>query len=130
MRKNMNKYILCYIDNKFAYFTNKPLSEQWGDDWDDAPYQYNAGVPYEDEEGQIIKVVYDGYFEQVYDASQNKSVADINIGKDAWLICYTTNEKIYSGASIEEFKSFITRNDGNIYEKSNMSSCNKKIKLK
>ena len=30
-----------------AYFTLLPLSEQNGDDWDDAPYETNASVPYD-----------------------------------------------------------------------------------
>lgn len=33
---------LCYVDDGFAYFTTKPLTEQWGDDWNDAPYEHNA----------------------------------------------------------------------------------------
>ena len=37
---------LCYIDNCWAYFTTQPLDKQWGDDWDDAPYEHNAGEPY------------------------------------------------------------------------------------
>jgi hypothetical protein len=48
---------LCYISgehgyhkddsqNWTAFFTTKPLSEQWGDDWNDAPYECNAGWPY------------------------------------------------------------------------------------
>ncbi len=32
----------------YAYFTPMFLDEQWGDDWDDAPYEHNAGVPYDD----------------------------------------------------------------------------------
>ena len=32
----------------YAYFTPKPLYEQWGDDWNDAPYEHNAGEPYDD----------------------------------------------------------------------------------
>lgn len=38
---------LCYIDGPWAYFTTQPVAEQWGDDWDDAPYEHNAGDPYE-----------------------------------------------------------------------------------
>ena len=30
-----------------AYFTPQNLSDQWGDDWDDAPMEYNAGIPYD-----------------------------------------------------------------------------------
>ena len=32
----------------YAYFTPIELSEQWGDDWNDAPYEHNAGSPYDD----------------------------------------------------------------------------------
>ena len=35
--------VLCYIDqHKRAYFTTQALSKQWGDDWNDAPYEQNA----------------------------------------------------------------------------------------
>lgn len=37
---------LCYVDGNRAYFTTQPLDQQWGDDWDDAPYEHNAGTPY------------------------------------------------------------------------------------
>ena len=32
----------------YAYFTPLPLDEQTGDDWNDAPYDCNAGAPYDD----------------------------------------------------------------------------------
>lgn len=38
---------LCYVEGAWAYFTTQALDEQWGDDWDDAPYESNAGHPYE-----------------------------------------------------------------------------------
>jgi hypothetical protein len=38
---------LCYVDRPWAYFTTQPITKQWGDDWDDAPYEHNAGTPYE-----------------------------------------------------------------------------------
>ena len=31
----------------YAFFTPKDLDEQWGDDWNDAPYEHNAGWPYD-----------------------------------------------------------------------------------
>ena len=37
---------LCYCANNNMYFTSD-MSAQWGDDWDDRPYEYNAGTPYE-----------------------------------------------------------------------------------
>lgn len=43
----MNKdFKLCYIDGCWAYFTTQDLDKQWGDDWDDVPYEHNAGDPY------------------------------------------------------------------------------------
>ncbi len=38
--------VLCYVDAPWAYFTTQSLERQWGDDWDDAPYEHNAGEPY------------------------------------------------------------------------------------
>jgi hypothetical protein len=43
----ISKYKLCYIDGNKAYFTTQALSKQDGDDWNDAPYEHNAGAPYE-----------------------------------------------------------------------------------
>jgi hypothetical protein len=37
---------LCYVDECWAYFTTQPINAQWGDDWNDAPYEHNAGTPY------------------------------------------------------------------------------------
>ena len=37
---------LCYVDRNICYFTSQDIREQWGDDWDDAPYEHNAGTPY------------------------------------------------------------------------------------
>lgn len=35
-----------------AFFTPIPLDDQWGDDWDDAPYEHNAGAPYDSDYGE------------------------------------------------------------------------------
>ena len=42
----MSEPVLCYIEGPWAYFTTRPLADQCGDDWDDAPYEHNAGWPY------------------------------------------------------------------------------------
>jgi len=39
-------YRLCYVDLPWVYFTTQDLDKQWGDDWDDAPYEHNAEEPY------------------------------------------------------------------------------------
>ena len=43
----MKDFKLCYIDkHNTAYFTTQDLDKQTGDDWNDAPYEHNAGEPY------------------------------------------------------------------------------------
>lgn len=39
--------VLCYVKDEThtAYFTSRPLADQWGDDWNDRPYEHNAGTP-------------------------------------------------------------------------------------
>jgi len=55
--------ILCYVDSIYEseehdqddnssdykvilYYTTNSLDKQWGDDWNDSPYEHNAGTPY------------------------------------------------------------------------------------
>lgn len=40
------QYRLCYVRDNIMYFTDN-FKNQWGDDWDDIPYEHNAGEPYE-----------------------------------------------------------------------------------
>lgn len=42
----MSEFKLCYVKQPWLYFTTQDLEDQWGDDWNDAPYQHNAGKPY------------------------------------------------------------------------------------
>lgn len=50
--EGMEGYKLCYVNRTLhgdyvnLYFTSKELEDQWGDDWDDVPYEHNAGRPY------------------------------------------------------------------------------------
>lgn len=46
------KYRLCYVDGGVLYFTDD-IKTQWGDDWNDAPADCNAGAPYSDEKHHI-----------------------------------------------------------------------------
>ena len=39
-------YKLCYVEGNKAWFTNN-FEKQWGDDWNDSPYECNAGYPYD-----------------------------------------------------------------------------------
>jgi len=125
----MNKEKLCYIDNETAYFTTiQELSDQWGDDWDDAPYEHNAGTPYEygphrdGDEYKILKVKFDGELEtpsDIANGNSSYSVQDINSGAIAWLITsrYSSRPKvaIHAGIDIETFEKLVTKAGGKVY---------------
>jgi len=84
-----------------AYFTPIALDEQWGDDWDDAPYEHNAGSPYdrlydengEREEIELLELLFylpkDGWgimFPCDYGGLNSPfCVRDINGGAVAWI---------------------------------------------
>lgn len=91
-----------------AYFTPIDLADQWGDDWNDAPYEYNAEIPYDDFGGQeytILELQFgypdtevdeEGYiftrdfeYYQPKDAARSLnspwSVEDINLGAVPWI---------------------------------------------
>lgn len=44
--KSKKDYRLCYINGNVMYFS-PDIEHEWGDDWDDAPADCNAGEPYE-----------------------------------------------------------------------------------
>lgn len=102
--------ILCYVEGPWAYFTTQSLADQWGDDWNDVPYEHNAGHPYEPcwhrQQGEceceicqrdyhsdgspkwrIIKLAWEGPFDLPHEGHNNSpwSVQAINRGDVAWL---------------------------------------------
>lgn len=115
----------------YLYFTND-LSKQWGDDWNDAPYEHNAGDPYDDETEIIqVPVIIPGcgceyneelwekwyeeysnfgsvYIKMPYDYGNGNSpfcIDDINHGAVAWLyasIGYRKGIAIYGGDNFEK----------------------------
>lgn len=101
----------------YAYFTPIPLQDQWGDDWDDAPYEHNAGIPYDDlsqyGKFEIIKIPFGIKSTKVWvklpsyygNGNSPFSVEDINTGAVAWL--YAASKRsgvcIYAGDTIKEF---------------------------
>jgi len=124
---------LCYVSGSFAYFTTRVLEKQWGDDWDDAPYEHNAGSPYEfqdynkergDEPWEIVKVCFEAQLETPADiagSNSRYSVEMINSGAIAWLTSpsWGSGERvsIQAGASIDEFKSLVRKAGGTVYVK-------------
>lgn len=131
----MKEFKLCYIDGNKAWFTDN-FEKQWGDDWNDRPYECNAGQPY-DSWSELIednadwtkrkwkhhdiehKILYfelpsywnylpcDGYSNSPY------SVEDINKQAVAWI--HTDDFNILAGTSIETFKTVIKEHGGKIY---------------
>ena len=121
------------VQEYYAYFTPVPLNKQWGDDWDDIPYEYNAEIPYDDvydENGERIEVEivrvpfyipYDGGWSIRFpkDWGGDNSpfcVRDINAGAVAWVFCHGGHRKsntdsvaIHAGCSPAEFVEKIDR---------------------
>lgn len=92
---------LCYVEDGSAYFTDKPLDEVWGDDWDDIPYEHNAGTPY----GDTIELKFSNVnlFEPCYGHLNSPySVKAINSGAVAWL-SNRDDISIMAGDTVSEF---------------------------
>lgn len=121
---------LCYIDddNRFAWFTEVSLDTQWGDDWNDAPYEHNAGEPYDTHkegaervEHHLLKVAYDGPYrtpgELSYRGNSHFTVESINRGVVAWLEpeYIEKHVPINAGCSLREFISKIEQSGGHCY---------------
>jgi len=115
--------VLCFVDSPWAYFTTAPLAEQWGDDWDDAPYEHNAGTPLERAGVTITKVAFDGPLDAPCDGSLNSpwSVQQINSGAVAWLrtgawaAANTPRVAIMAGATVEQFSAAVRAVGGRVF---------------
>ena len=139
----MNNFKLCYVKLPWVYFTTQELDKQWGDDWDDAPYEHNAEEPYlpgkkyftdgrEEKVGtdwnedgtpkwEIKKVaVYGEVYEPCGDFYNSPySVKDINNGACAWLtINKYGNSATYlrAGTTYEDFLSVCKKANIEVYE--------------
>ena len=128
----MEEYKLCYIDNNKAWFTNN-FEKQWGDDWDDRPYECNAGYPYDywseliEDNEDIFKrkwkkheIKHKTLYFETEDWNEKKpcdmenfSVEDINKKVVAWL--HTDKYNIFAGTTYEEFIKVIEENGGRIF---------------
>lgn len=123
---------LCYIEGgSCAYFTTQDVTEQWGDDWNDAPYEHNAGTPYKyspthDKDKKpwaIMHLYYEGPFETPSDragANSPYSVQDINAGAVAWLApCRWVNHEhqvsVPAGTELHDFIRLIRSEGGQTF---------------
>lgn len=88
-------YLLCYADEGCLYFTDDYRIEknvktiiQIGDDWDDYPYELNAGEPYTNEDkSNIYRLIYNKseWLENHIIRTEENCVNDINEKMEAWL---------------------------------------------
>ena len=129
------EYKLCYIEGNKAWFTNN-FKQQWGDDWNDAPYEHNAGEPYdhwseliEDNEDMFRKKYkhHEIKHKTLYFETDNGeeilpcsncfnspySVEDINKGAIAWL--HTDKYNISAGTTYEDFISTLEKYGDKVY---------------
>lgn len=120
---------LCYADNGQAWFTTQDLDKQWGDDWDDRPYEHNAGAPYEwsgEDTGdpwEIVEIRFQGDFYAPCEGYCNSpwSVRDINSGAVAWLrpAAWVVDPKpryfIHAGTTVEEFIRMVLGSGGRVW---------------
>ena len=106
------EFRLCYVDNNIMYFTDN-FENQWGDDWNDAPYEHNAEPPYELREDEECRdgyghIRYIGYMTSWEIRTPNYgtinssySVEQINKGAVPWLYCDDAGG-LMAGATIDE----------------------------
>ncbi len=130
----LKEFKLCYICPRrpwLAWFTTAELRDQWGDDWNDAPYEHNAGSPYEwdthakCEPYELKRVVFhDADLETPAEracGNSSYSVEDMNSGAVAWLVSsqWSSGPKIAinAGVSVEKFKELIRLAGGDVYVK-------------
>lgn len=122
----MPEPVLCYVDRQWAFFTTQELSKQWGDDWNDAPYEHNAEMPYEwhdrdpNEPWEIIRVAWVGPYEQPCDGYRNSpwSVEQINRKAVAWFVpSIGTAEPIFAGTTLTDFCRMMKAAGGSVYLK-------------
>ena len=114
---NRDDLKLCYIKDNIAYFTDN--EEQWGDDWDDSPYEYNAGPPYNEEGFDLLNIGFyvNAKYLEPYESFHNKylSVEEINAKLVPWLIPNNIEcEQIFAGESLKDFVKKIKSISGEI----------------
>lgn len=116
--KNIEDKKLCYIEGQCAYFTSFPLSKVYGDDWNDSPYELNAGPPYE--EFNITKICFEVDKYSLPQDLGDYSVDQINNKKNniPWLKSIWVDRSdfhIFAGTTLREFKEIIKKTGGKIY---------------
>jgi hypothetical protein len=112
MAEKDKEFRLCYVDENIMCFSDN-FEKQWGDDWNDRPYEHNAEPPYglEDDKplrdgfGHIRKIAFESHWwiRRPCDGHLNSpySVEDINKGAIAWLYSDEAGG-LMAGATMDE----------------------------
>ena len=123
---------LCYIKGDWAWFTTQDVDKQWGDDWDDAPYDCNAGDPYawresdKEPKWELLKVAFISRLNvtgsQIFNSRY--CVQDFNRLTIPWLISDAWDDehdreriKIMAGCTLPDFIARIQGCGGDVYMK-------------
>lgn len=111
--------VLVYVDAPWAYFADS-IEEATGDDWNDAPYDCNAGRPYD----YRLKVAYDGPLETPDSGTVGRdrwvSVDQVNAGEVPWLADFLGGGRwnpvrIMAGVTVREFVALIEESGGHVW---------------
>ena len=122
IQKYLN-YQLCYVKDGDCYFANTEPEKVWGDDWDDAPYEHNAGEPYSHrEEYEVFRLKIDtgnNLLEPCeYHTNSPYSVQDINRKRVSWLRTAEWIEShfvIHAGTTVKDFVKTLQSNGYPVY---------------
>ena len=95
--------VLTYFDDGIAYFSPS-IEDEWGDDWNDAPYEHNAGEPYH----QVCTLLIRGDYKTPRCGHYNSpwSVQQINQQKIPWVTAMDMDAVmgvILPGTGLREF---------------------------
>lgn len=121
---------LCYVepetDSPRVFFTTRDLKDQWGDDWNDAPYEHNAGHPYTWHASETNpKQEYDIYVMRVW-KNELKDPADIK-QPNSWISVDRINDleqpwllgrgvAIWAGTTAYDFLQLLEKGGGKVVE--------------
>lgn len=115
---------LCFVKYGWAYFSSIPAAEQSGDDWDNTPYEHNAGEPNVLKKGKkdvkIMKVSFEApEHSEPSCGDVSLSAAEINKGKSPWLKvaewAVSSKQDIFSDTTLDDFIKIIKSSGGEVY---------------
>jgi hypothetical protein len=109
---------------RFSLLHHSGNKKQSGDDWDDAPYEHNAGPPYPKEGHEIIEVKFSSVLLSPADQHAPNSLLSVEAINDCevpWLTSREEEDKkisIFAGDTLGEFIDVVIGTGGSIFFKS------------